>query len=92
MVGVVITTNPQAVNIPKGIPLTELVKIDKSKTQVLTNKERRAIHVKKNKIYNPAILKKQWDPIFFNQLTSKINKAKLMKFITAEPESFQQVF
>lgn len=44
--------------------------------------------MKKNKIYNPVTLKKQLDPIFFDELTRKINKAKLMKFITAEPERF----
>lgn len=46
------------------------------------------IQVKKNKIYNPSTLKKQWDPIFFAELTQKINKTKFMKFITAEPDRF----
>lgn len=46
--------------------------------------------MQKNKIYNPTPLKKQWSlvPFFFDQLSRKINKAKLMKFITVEPRRF----
>lgn len=72
MVRVVIAANQHAINIPEGISLLELVKIDKSKTHVLTNKKRRAIQVKKNKIYNPATLKKQLSHYDFDDLTRKI--------------------
>lgn len=83
MAEVIVATDQQEIDIPEGILLIELVKIDMSKTRILTNKGMGAIQVKKNKIFNPGTLKKQWDPISFDELNRKINMAKLMKFITA---------
>lgn len=58
----------------------------KSNILPLKNEKLRAFHVKKNKIYNPSTLKKQINPHFFEDLTRKLNKAQLMKFITTKPE------
>lgn len=46
------------------------------------------IQVKKSKIYNPTTLKNQLNHLDFDDLTMKINKAKLVRFITTEPELF----
>lgn len=81
-----LTLKSHTKKILEGIPLLELVKIDKSKTRVLTNKERRTIQVKKNKIYNPATLKKQLSHYDFDDLTRKINAEKLIRFIYIEPK------
>lgn len=88
MVGVVIPADQAALNILEGIPLSELVKIDKSGAHQLSYKERRVIQVKKNKIYKHTTLKKQMNNYFFEELTRNINKAKIMNFVTVEPECF----
>lgn len=88
MARVVIAQNQEIQNIPEGVPLAELATIAKSNSCALTNIEKRAQTVKKNKVFNPNTLKKSWDAFTYNQLTSKLNKAKLMKFISAEPKRF----
>lgn len=88
MAGVTIATDQCPINIPQCIRVSELVKINKARTHQLSNTEQRVIQVKKNKIYNPTTLKKQMNLYNFDDLTRKINKAKLMRFITAEPERF----
>lgn len=58
MVGVVIVADQSIVDILEGIPIFELVKIIKASIRSLSNKESRAMHVRKNKVYNPLTLKK----------------------------------
>lgn len=91
MAGVVVAGNQEAQSILEGVPLAELVTIAKSNIRVLTNIETRAQTVKKNKVFNPRTLKKSWDHWVYNQLATKLSKAKLMKFITAEPERFSPI-
>lgn len=71
-------------NIPEGIPVLEFVRIVKATNHPLKNEELRVMHVRKNEVYNPQTLKKQINPYDFESLIKKLNKTKLMKFVTTE--------
>lgn len=88
MGGVRIVIDQQSVNILEEISLSKIVTIVRTHSHAFTDEELRASHVKKNKIFNLTTSKKQWDPLTYDQLATKINKAKLMNFITAEPKRF----
>lgn len=75
-------------NVPKGVPMAELITIAKAHYLALTNVEKRAQTVKNNKVFNPTTLKKSWDTFTYDQLATKFNKAKLIKFIMEEPRRF----
>lgn len=58
MAGVVVLEDQNAANIAEGVPVLELAMITKTGTRSLSKKEQRAAYVKKNKVFNPIILKK----------------------------------
>lgn len=91
MVGVSIAADQFVVNIPEGLPVSELVKIMKASIRALNNEELRAMQVKKNQIYNPKTLKRQLNHHNFEDLTRKLTKYKLMKFVAIEPERFHPI-
>lgn len=70
--------------------LAELAVIIKNNLRALTHEELRAKAVQKNKVFGPVYLKTSWVKHFtlYDELISKINKAKIMKFLMEEPNRF----
>lgn len=73
-------------NILEGVPLTELATIAAHNICPLTEIERRANVVQKNKLFNLSTLKIQWkDGDEYMRLITKLTKAKLMKLLLRSP-------
>lgn len=90
IVGIKVAANPEIHVIPERVPLAELAIISNTNSRPLTHEENRVRAVQKNKIFNLVHLRNLWEkyPSLCNELVLKINKAKLMKFITVEPKKF----
>lgn len=72
--------------------MSELATLVKSNTPTLSQRQMRPYYVRKNKVFNPSTQKKLWDPLSYDQLATKINSAKQINFITAEPKRFHPYF
>lgn len=90
MAGIEIAANQEIYAILEGVPLAEFAIISNTNSRRLTYEERRVRAVQKNKIFSVNHLWILWEvyPAICDELALKINEAKLMRFITAEPKKF----
>lgn len=68
--------------------MAELTTIKKINSHLLTDTELRAFAVQKNKIYNLVEMCKRLNAEDLEALTTRLESAKLMKFITTQPRRF----
>lgn len=73
--------NQSVRGIPEGVPIAELSTIVESGTRALSEIERMAYEVQKNKIFNPTTLRRSWKEGVpsSEELIRKLTHGKLMK-------------